>query len=162
MSSRASSAALQILSKLMSILKGVMNHEALIKELAKALCRVSDALPQVEQELLLFPSERMSSLVTELFTKIIQFADEAIRWYGEGGLKHAVGSILNPYSLRFKDTVDDILDISARVEKAALSASMAELRQTRMELEALRDVHRETRELALEMRKTLESKLLNI
>jgi hypothetical protein len=98
----------------------------------------------------------MTALVTEMYTKIIDFAERAVQWYGDSQLKHAITSFTYPYSLRFKDIVDDISEISRRIDKIALTMSMTELRQVRLALQELRGAYYETRDLALEMRKKLE------
>ena len=118
--------------------KGLMNHEELVHELAKAMCRIGDVLPQAELHLLLYPTPKMKELVVELYVQIIKFARRAIKWYRESRPKHIITSISRPYSLRFKDMVESISENSRRLEQLALSLSMAELRQTRLELQASR------------------------
>ncbi|KAI9711291.1 MAG: hypothetical protein M1820_002278 [Bogoriella megaspora] len=71
---------------------GIVNQEELTKELAKALCRIADALPQTERDLLLYPSDDMEDLVATLYAHVTSFAQRAVQWYTESRIKHAVSS----------------------------------------------------------------------
>ncbi|KAI9689567.1 MAG: hypothetical protein M1822_010219 [Bathelium mastoideum] len=134
---------------------GVVNHEELTKELAKALCQIADVLPQTERDILLYPSEPMKNLVATLYAKIICFSQRAIQWYTEGKIKHAVSAVIQPYNLRFKDLVSDVYDISQRIERLAHSMSRAELRSARLELQDNRKEITESRKEITENRKEL-------
>jgi hypothetical protein len=127
-----------------------MNREELVKQLAKALCRIGDALPQAELQLLLFPTQVMKDLVASLYLQMIKFTRRAMKWYKESRLKHAITSLTQPFSLRFQDMVESINETSRRLERMALSLSMAELRQTRLELENTRRDQRAMHEVMLE------------
>lgn len=127
-----------------------MNYEDLVKELAKALCRIGEALPQAELQLLLHPTTTMKGLVVGLYVQIIKFARRAMKWFNESRLRHMISSITHPYSLRFKDMVDSISETSRRIERLALNISMAELRQTRLELENTRREQKAIHDLALQ------------
>jgi len=131
-----------------------MNQEELIKELAKALCRIGDVLPQAELHLLLYPTPRMKELVTELYIRIMKFARRAMKWFTESKAKHVFSSIARPYTLRFKDMVEDTSETSRKLERLALSLSMAELRKTRLELQ---DSRRDQQIIAAEIKQKLDS-----
>lgn len=137
-----------------------MNQEELVKELAKALCRIGDVLPQAELQLLLYPTATMKELVTTLYIQIIKFARRAMKWYNESRPKHIISSITRPYSLRFKDMVDSISETSRRLEKHALSISMAELRQTRLELQESRREQQSLYEIAVATKQQLDGAYL--
>jgi hypothetical protein len=133
-----------------------MNQEELIKELAKALCRIGDALPQAETQVVLYPTCEMQALIINLHLMVFKFAQRALDWYNEGRLKHAVSAIVRPYSLRFQDLVERIIEITRQIKDVASSMNMVELRRTRIELEEARRELQETKELAMEMRRALE------
>lgn len=95
----------------------------------------------------------MKDLVATLYAKVICFSQRAIQWYGEGKIKHAVTALLQPYSLRFKDIVDDVSNISQRIERLAHNMSRVELRNTRIELQDNRKELIENRRELQEMRK---------
>ena len=100
----------------------------------------------------------MTALMTDMYVHIVDFADKAVRWYSGSKLKHAITAFTHPYVLHFKDTVDNILEISRRIDRMALTLSMSELRQVKLELQELRKEHHETQNLALEMRKAIDGK----
>lgn len=135
-----------------------MNHEDLTKELAKALCRIGDVLPQAELALLVYPTVSMKELVTTLYVQIIKFVRRARKWYNECRLKHVISAVARPFSLRFQDMVDNISEISRRVERLALTLSMAELRKTRLELESSRREQKTAHSIALETNQKLDCK----
>jgi hypothetical protein len=129
--------------------KGILNQEELIKELAKALYEIAGALPQTELCLFLYPTELMRSLSSSLYALIIQFVQRAANWYSESKIKHAFTSLGRPHQLRFKDSVDDITVHVNRIYRLAFSMSIAELRETRLELGELSTEQRQIR-LALD------------
>ncbi|KAL9096074.1 MAG: hypothetical protein Q9165_001596 [Trypethelium subeluteriae] len=132
---------------------GVINHEELTKELAKAFCKIADALPQTERDLLLYPCQMMEDLVATLYANIINFAQRAVQWYTEGKLKHAVSAVARPYSLRFQDVVTEVSETSRRIESLAHSLNRVELRQARTELQDNRKELLENRVELQQMRK---------
>lgn len=142
-----------------------MNHEQLVKQLAKAYYRISEALPEAEQEYLLNPTEVMGHLMTKLYIKIVEFSERAVRWYADSKLKHAISCLVQPYSLRFKDIVDDICEIVTNIERLGSNMSRRELRQGRLEqqkahLEA-QETNIYTRDLALQVKKMLEGMIIS-
>ncbi|KAK8250827.1 hypothetical protein HDK77DRAFT_439436, partial [Phyllosticta capitalensis] len=120
------------------IFMGVLNQETLIKELAKAMCEVGDALPQAELYLFLYQTDAMMDLAVPLYVRIIAFATRAASWYRQNKLKHALTAIGRPYSLRFQDLVDDITVQVSKINRLAFTMSIVELRETRLELRELR------------------------
>ncbi|KAF2112710.1 hypothetical protein BDV96DRAFT_156385 [Lophiotrema nucula] len=134
-----------------------MNHEELIKELAKALCRIGDALPQAEILLMLHPTAVMKELVMTLYIQIIKFARRAWKWFRESPMVHALKAITHPYTLRFKDTVESISETSRRIERLALTLSMAELRKTREELADARREQSAIHEVTVETRQKIDA-----
>jgi hypothetical protein len=110
-----------------------LNHEELIKELAKALGRIGNALPQAELKLKLYPTAAMKELVALLYIEITKFAQRSVAWYKEGKLKHTFSAIRRPYSLRFKDIVENVNEISRRMNKLASTMHMIDGRQIHIE-----------------------------
>ncbi|KAK4446731.1 hypothetical protein QBC34DRAFT_411234 [Podospora aff. communis PSN243] len=134
---------------------GVTNHETLIKELSKALCRVCEAIKHVQLQLLLYPSKDMKEQVGSLYAHLVKFATRALKWYREPRLLHAITSITKPYALRFKDTVDDIQDTIRQIDRIALSMSQAEQRQILLKLdESRKSSEVEQRQIRLELEAT--------
>ncbi|KAK8174702.1 hypothetical protein BC567DRAFT_95735 [Phyllosticta citribraziliensis] len=120
--------------------RGVLNQDTLIKELAKAMCEIADALPQTELYLFLYQTDTMVELATTLYVRIIGFATRAASWYRQKKLKHALSAIGRPYSLRFQDLVDDITVQVAKIHRLAFTMSIVELRETRLELRQLKTI----------------------
>jgi len=118
-----------------------VNHEELIKQIAKAFCRIAEVLPRTELVLILYPTTPMRDAVAQLYAQIIKFIQKAVTWYKMGALAHAWGSIVKPWALNFQDNVEDIKVLSQRVDELANTAEKAELR----------DVHREISEMRGEM-----------
>jgi len=134
----------------------VINHEELVKELAKALCRLGDALPQAEMRLVLYPTEGMRYLVEQLYVGILEFCQRALKWYSAGRLKHALSAIVRPYTLTFQDLVENIKEVTRKTKYLALSMSMVEIRQARIELEQARREQQTTSQLIMELKRALE------
>jgi hypothetical protein len=138
-----------------------LNHENLIKELSKALCRVCEAVKHVQLQLLLYPSKDMKEQVGQLYAHLIKFASRAFKWYQEPRLVHVITSITSPFVLRFKDIVDDIQDTIRQIDRIALSMSQAEQRQILLKLdESRKSGEAEQRQIRLELeasRRELES-----
>jgi hypothetical protein len=138
-----------------------MNQEELVKELAKALCRVSDILPHTELHLTLHPTPEMKDLVVTLYVQIIKFSRRAMKWFQESKPMHMLKSITHPYSLRFKDVVEDVGETARRIERLALSMSMAELRHTRLELERSRHEQKAIHDITLETSQKLDGNVFS-
>lgn len=135
-----------------------MHHAELVKELSKALCQIADVLPQAEHKVLLYPTDEMKTLLANLNARIIKFAQRAASWYKESKAKHYVNAILRPYSLRFQDIVDDVADVSVKIDRLALGMAMTELRATRMELQSIRETQVLTHDVVIDTRKVVEGR----
>ncbi|KAK8240491.1 hypothetical protein HDK90DRAFT_479884 [Phyllosticta capitalensis] len=128
------------------VFMGVLNQETLIKELAKAMCEIGDALPQADLYLFLYQTDAMFDLSVTLYARIIAFATRAASWYRQNKFKHALSAFGAPYSLQFQDLVGDITVQVSKINQLALAMSAAELRETRLELRQLR---KETKSMRL-------------
>ncbi|KAF4634159.1 hypothetical protein G7Y89_g3948 [Cudoniella acicularis] len=105
-----------------------LNQEELITELSKALSSIADALPRAKIHTILYPTEMMKHTVAMLYACVIRFLHRAMCWYKEGKLKHMVSAFTRPASLRFKDLVEEISELSNRADKLAAASAHAELR----------------------------------
>jgi len=130
------------------------------------LCRICEAVRHVQLQLLLYPVKEMQELVGSLYSHLVKFAVRAIKWYQEPRILHALSAITRPYSLRFRDIVEDIHDTIRQIDRLALSMNQAEQRQILLKLEATQtsnqDLERTVR-LELEAtRKELEASRMMI
>lgn len=131
------------------ILQAVLNHEELLVELAKAISRIADVLPRTELHAGLYPTERIQQAVSMVYAKIIEFSIRAIRWYKKSKLKHCISSIVKPFSLSFKDIIDDISERSRRVDELASAAAKAEIRDLRINVHHLTQGFNELKEIMI-------------
>lgn len=122
-----------------------MNHEEQVNQLAKACVQIADVLPRVELTLTLYKTDLMQRAVSELYVVIIKFLQHAVRWYRRGKLSHTWGAITRPWELGFRDHVDNIDEISRRIDQLASGASKAELRATHLEARRIREELKEVR-----------------
>jgi len=97
-------------------------------------------LPRAELALGLYQTDRMNRVVAQLYVQIMCFVQEAVRWYKIGKIKHSLSSITKPYSLSFKDTVEEIAEASRNIDKEAAAASRAEIRGLHMQVLHLSEI----------------------
>ena len=97
-------------------------------ELAKAMAKVSDILPQTQLHLVLYPTEQMKRVVEELYALIISFYQRALRWYEASRLKHVAKALFKPFSLEFGDLVERINTQSRSIERLAITLAHQEIR----------------------------------
>ncbi|KAK0120267.1 hypothetical protein ONS95_011673 [Cadophora gregata] len=112
----------------------VINHEELTKQLAKALCKIADVLPRTDFTLILYPTAVMQEAVARLYAYVMKFLRTAIVWYKKGKVYHAIGSVINPWALSFKENVQEIDEQSRMIDRLASTASKAELRDMHHEI----------------------------
>ncbi|KAJ8130727.1 hypothetical protein O1611_g2901 [Lasiodiplodia mahajangana] len=118
---------------------GVANHEATIRKLAKTLSKVADTLPRVKLTTILYPTDRMRAIVTELNTYILRFLIRAHAWYQEGSWKHIMHSFTRPPELRYDDLIEAIAEKSRAIDQLATSCQQAEFRDVHEKLNAIGD-----------------------
>ncbi|KAI1317767.1 hypothetical protein F5Y16DRAFT_392530 [Xylariaceae sp. FL0255] len=111
------------------VFMGVINHEALVKELAKAMSLIADAVKHVETQHLLHQTPQLAEYTTELYTHIMKFAVRAVEWYQKGRIAHTVAAFTSPFQLKFRDIVDDIYETTRKIDRWALTVSSIEIRQ---------------------------------
>ncbi|KAK7917990.1 Nacht domain protein [Apiospora marii] len=115
----------------------VLNHEELLTEISKAISRIGDMLPRTELHSELYPTERMREAVALLYAQIIEFALMAIRWFKKGKIMHSVAAIVHPFKLSFGPVIDEISELSRRVDELANAASKAEIRDQHAKIHSL-------------------------
>ncbi|KAL1631197.1 hypothetical protein SLS56_004444 [Neofusicoccum ribis] len=115
-------------------IQAITNHEDMTKQLSKASSIVADLLPKTKLTLILYPTEPIREAVALLYSRILGFILNAVRWYRQGRLKHAWNALANPWALSFKDDMDEIGDVARTVESLSKGAAKAELRETHLEL----------------------------
>ncbi|KAI1379320.1 hypothetical protein F4677DRAFT_408614 [Hypoxylon crocopeplum] len=123
----------------------VLNHEEMVKNLAKACSLIADSLPRADLSLILYPTPAMRETVARLYAMIMKFIVRALRWYRRRTVTHILSSIVNPWSLDFGQELGEIEQHARGIDELAQSASRAEIReshyqihQTRSDLEAAR------------------------
>ena len=82
----------------------------------------------------------MKKAVAYLYASILQFFEQATKWYKQGRFKHSIFSITKPYELGFQKIVDDISECSRNVDQLAAAASRAEIRDLHIQVCQLAEV----------------------
>ncbi|RYC58038.1 hypothetical protein CHU98_g8183 [Xylaria longipes] len=115
-------------------MKGVVNHEALIKELSKAMARIADVVRHVQVQYLIYPTDQMIEYTSDIYSHIMSFAIRAVEWYQKGKIAHTLAAFAKPFQLQFRDIVDDIYETSRKIDRWATTMNHVEIRQMRQEL----------------------------
>ena len=131
----------------------MLNHQEMIKKLAKGLSQIADILPRANLTLVLYPTIAMQNVLAHLYANIIQFLYQAIYWYRQGKLKHSVSSIFRPWALSYHEQLEAIKDHSIRLDKLSDMATKAELRDTHVEVLDTRKLCADTKSELQIMRK---------
>lgn len=79
----------------------------------------------------------MKEAVALVYAKIIEFELLAVKWYKKGKLMHSIAAVVNPFSLSFKDIIEDITQYSRRIDQLASAASKAEIRDLHIQVKEL-------------------------
>ncbi|KAI1125433.1 hypothetical protein F5Y10DRAFT_9991 [Nemania abortiva] len=130
---------------------GVINHETLIKELTKAMVRISDVIKHVQVQYFLYPTDEVIEYMSEIYSHIMSFAIRAVDWYQKGKIAHSLAAFTSPFQLKFRDIVDNISETSHNIDRWATTMSHMEIRRMRQQLietgKALEGVHQVVAEL---------------
>jgi len=110
----------------------VVNHEALLACVAKALAQIADTLPAVEVAAVLFPTEQMKRALAEIYAHTIRFFIRAHDWFSQNKLLRAIHSVTRPKELRYDDIIDEITTATNHFRNLAVTASQAEQRDMHM------------------------------
>ncbi|KAJ3485893.1 hypothetical protein NLG97_g6728 [Lecanicillium saksenae] len=108
---------------------GVVNHEEMVTNLAKACSMLADSLPQARLGLILYPTSAMREAVALLYAAIVKFTMNALTWYRKNRFMRAIHSLTHPWALSFDDQLREVQRHSQRIEQLARAASYAELRE---------------------------------
>ncbi|KAI1111945.1 hypothetical protein F5Y14DRAFT_287331 [Nemania sp. NC0429] len=116
----------------------VLNHEELVKNLAKACSRIAESLPRSDLSLILYPTTAMREAVARLYAALMKFLLRALRWYRHGRLIHVLSSVANPWGIEFEQELGDVERQARAVDELAQSASRAELREAHFQIHEIR------------------------
>ncbi|OJD32560.1 nacht domain protein [Diplodia corticola] len=108
--------------------KGIINHHELVEKLAEALASIGDILAQVKLTAELYQTERMGQAIAQLYVCIIKFFVKVIIWYKHGSGTRMVLSIFNPFDVSFKNTLEQLRDVTDTINNLANQANQAEVR----------------------------------
>jgi hypothetical protein len=103
----------------------------------------------MELALMLYTTDLISKAIAHLYARIIKFMIQAMKWYKQGKFVHSFSVISKPWTLNFKDNVEDIAAQSRYIDELSSAASKAELRDTHLEL---LETRAEVREARIEIR----------
>ncbi|KAF5684325.1 Nacht domain-containing protein [Fusarium circinatum] len=117
----------------------VLSYEELLAKISKAVSQIADVLPRTELHAILYPTDRMQEAVSMVYAKIIEFSITAIRWYKKNGFRRVISSIISPFSISFKDIIDEISERSRTVDQLANAANKAETRDVHTDLVGMRE-----------------------
>lgn len=107
----------------------MMNHEEMVSELSKAMCKIAEVLPRAELKAVTYATDDMKRLIESLLSSIIEFFSRVIGWYEENRAKHAFNALWRPFRLRFQDLCDEIDEGARRIDKLAEALMQAEIRE---------------------------------
>ena len=116
-------------------LQGVLNHAELVTEISKALVNIADVLPHIELGMALYPNMYMKEAVSRVYAHIMLFLRKAAKWYSMGRAGRALSAIAKPYSISYKDTVDQIRLCTESVNLVASASARVELRDLNITLQ---------------------------
>ncbi|KAI1876814.1 uncharacterized protein JN550_000886 [Neoarthrinium moseri] len=120
------------------IIQAIINHEELLAEFARAIANIANVLPRTKFLCELYPTKEMQEAIASVYTKILDFVLESVKWYKKSKLQHALSAVVSPYKLSFKNIVDEIAERSRCVDDLANAAFKAELRDVHLEVRTLR------------------------
>lgn len=82
----------------------------------------------------------MKTALSELYAKIIEFVQLAIKYYKSGRFSKSLAAITNPFNLKYKPVLDDIRESSRRIDELANVAHKAEFRDLHIEVKQLKEI----------------------
>jgi hypothetical protein len=109
-------------------------------EISKSVAEIAGVLPRAELLSILYPTERMKFALSELYAKIIQFIQSAIKYYKSSRLSKSIAAVTKPFVLTFKPILEDITEASRRVDELANSALKAEIRDLHIQVKRLTEI----------------------
>ncbi|KEQ88968.1 hypothetical protein M438DRAFT_265093 [Aureobasidium pullulans EXF-150] len=117
------------------VLMGVVNHSELLTKFATAFSEIGEALNSALCSARLYGTADMQTHISELYLQIMRFLEKAVKWYSQSTLKRFVSSMGRPWTLSWKDNVDNIHALVAKVKDKSQTAMYAELRDTHVSVQ---------------------------
>jgi hypothetical protein len=114
--------------------QGVNNHATTLSKLTKSLSQLSLLLPSSNLTLIFYPTEALLTIVARIYSLILRFLVDSIKFYKASRLPHSLDSISRPWKLRFQDTYDDVALHAAQLKDLSSLAAKAELRDVHPDL----------------------------
>lgn len=124
--------------------KAAINHEKIIRTLAKAITLFAEALPRVGLQASLYPTKQMKEAVTKLYISIFQFLARARQWYQCNGWQRLYNSIVHPVELRYNDLLNDVAECSRTIDLLSYCGAQAETRDMHRAVQAMQRENRDT------------------
>jgi hypothetical protein len=112
--------------------------------LSKALANIAEVLPRIRLDGSLYPTQHMREAISRIYAHIILFLQRAVKWYTQGPARRAISSILKPYQLNYRDTIDEIKACTATVDAIASASARAETRGQSIAIEEQSERLKET------------------
>jgi hypothetical protein len=88
----------------------------------------------------------MRDAIARLYAIILRFFTQAIVWYSRSRAKRAISAVLNPYELKYKDTVDQIRNCTRVINNLAEGKHWIEMRDMHISIELLHKEQQQLRE----------------
>ena len=117
------------------VLMGVVNHSELLTKFATAFSEIGEALKSALCSARLYGTVDMQTHISELYLQIMRFLEKAVKWYSQNTFKRVVSSMGRPWALSWKDNVDNIHALVAKVKDKSQTAMYAELRDTHVSVQ---------------------------
>jgi hypothetical protein len=80
----------------------------------------------------------MRNAVSQLYASILHFFLQALSWYKKSRIRRAFSSLVNPFDLEYKDTVEQIHSLTSVIRHIATAESHSEVRDMNLELGTIR------------------------
>ncbi|KAH7382484.1 hypothetical protein DE146DRAFT_228650 [Phaeosphaeria sp. MPI-PUGE-AT-0046c] len=126
------------------LLVAAINHEKIVRTLAKAITLFAEALPRVGLQSSLYPTHQMKEAVTKLYVSIFQFLARARQWYQGNGLQRLYHSIVHPVELRYNDLLNEVAECSRTIDLLSYCGAQAETRDMHRTVQAIQAENRDT------------------
>ncbi|TLD11884.1 hypothetical protein PspLS_11307 [Pyricularia sp. CBS 133598] len=121
-----------------AIVKASVNHEHVAEGLADSLCRINDAVADVQLDLELFGTDEMRRLVADLYAHVFLFLGGVMDWIGERRRKRLLDSFNSNLADKFDTEVGKVEALAGRIARLSAQSGRVEGRVTRVTVEAIR------------------------
>ncbi|TLS28201.1 hypothetical protein PpBr36_00037 [Pyricularia pennisetigena] len=123
---------------LSAVVKASVNHERVAEGLADSLCRINDAVADVQPDLELFGTDRVRGLVADLYAHVFLFLGGVMDWIAETRRRRLLDSFSSSLADRFDAEVGRVEALAARIARLAAQGGRVEARVARATVEAIR------------------------